>query len=189
MKLLSVKLEGQYKGLRDQYFDFSKSSGNILAFIGLNGSGKSQLMELIAETFAYLERVTRSDFVSRDALPFSVTLCYQIQILNEKNSLVLYEVKVGEKGDITASTRDGTTNSFEPCDIATVDLPDFIVGYSSGLNENLQRAFMKNGLQYFDNMNAKMRRAKALAGYINENQVAEINRLYLKRYSNELILN
>ena len=184
MKLLSVKLEGQYKGLRDQYFDFSKSSGNILAFIGLNGSGKSQLMELIAETFAYLERVTRSDFVSRDALPFSVTLCYQIQILNEKNSLVLYEVKVGEKGDITASTRDGTTNSFEPCDIATVDLPDFIVGYSSGLNENLQRAFMKNGLQYFDNMNAKMRRAKALAGYINENQVAEINRLYLKRYSN-----
>jgi ABC-type multidrug transport system ATPase subunit len=48
MKLLSLELIGRYKGLADQAFDFSEASGSILAFIGLNGSGKSQLMESIA---------------------------------------------------------------------------------------------------------------------------------------------
>ncbi|MDC4293041.1 ATP-binding cassette domain-containing protein, partial [Acinetobacter baumannii] len=59
MRLLSLELIGQYKGLKDQYFDFRNTEGNILALIGLNGSGKSQLLELIAETFAYLERKQR----------------------------------------------------------------------------------------------------------------------------------
>lgn len=57
MRLLSLTLDGQYKGLKNQVFDFSETSGNIIALIGLNGSGKSQLLELISETFAYLERL------------------------------------------------------------------------------------------------------------------------------------
>lgn len=184
MKLLSVNLVGQYKGLKDQHFDFTNSYGNIIAFIGLNGSGKSQLMELIAETFAYLEREIRSDFVVRDALSFAVTVRYQIQIHKDETSQVIYEISIGQKGEVIASCNSNITNSFEPCGLKTVAFPDFIVGYSSGLNENLQRAFMKNGLQYFDNMNARMRRAKALGRNIDENQVADINRLFLKRHPN-----
>lgn len=41
MRLLSLELIGEYKGLKDQYFDFRNTEGNILALIGLNGSGKS----------------------------------------------------------------------------------------------------------------------------------------------------
>ena len=47
MRLLSLTLDGQYKGLKDQTFNFEDSDDNVIAFIGLNGSGKSQLLELI----------------------------------------------------------------------------------------------------------------------------------------------
>ena len=34
MRLLSLTLNGQYKGLRDQTFSFDAAQGNIIAFIG-----------------------------------------------------------------------------------------------------------------------------------------------------------
>lgn len=42
-------------------------------------------------------------------------------------------------------------------------LPSQIIGYSSGLNENLQRAFMKNAIQYLDVMNIKRQWEQRLA--------------------------
>jgi ABC-type polysaccharide/polyol phosphate transport system ATPase subunit len=53
--LLRLEIVGRYKGLKDQTFDFSGSSDSIPTFVGLNGSGKSRLLELIAEVFGYLE--------------------------------------------------------------------------------------------------------------------------------------
>ena len=49
VRLLSIKLFGEYKGLKDQAFDFSVAGGDVAVLIGMNGSGKSQVMELIAE--------------------------------------------------------------------------------------------------------------------------------------------
>jgi ABC-type hemin transport system ATPase subunit len=74
MKLLSLTLQGAYKGLRCGTFDFSQSEGRVLAFIGLNGSGKSQLLELISESFAYFERKQRADFKTRTSLGFEVSI-------------------------------------------------------------------------------------------------------------------
>jgi|GEM_PF-1376258 ABC-type polysaccharide/polyol phosphate transport system ATPase subunit len=42
MRLLSLTLSGQYKGLKDQTFNFESAQANIVAFIGLNGAGKSR---------------------------------------------------------------------------------------------------------------------------------------------------
>jgi len=89
MRLLSLELIGQYKGLKDQYFDFQNTEGNILALIGLNGSGKSQLLELIAETFAYLERKQREDFITRTPLPFGVNVQYLIKSQNQTEDMIL----------------------------------------------------------------------------------------------------
>lgn len=38
MRLLSIELYGQYKGLRDQTFDFSMAQGDVVVLIGANGS-------------------------------------------------------------------------------------------------------------------------------------------------------
>ncbi|WP_287010647.1 hypothetical protein [Alteromonas sp.] len=74
MRLLSLTLDGQYKGLKDQTFSFEYTDDNVIAFIGLNGSGKSQLLELIAECFAYLERLQRNDFKNHGHLGFGCAL-------------------------------------------------------------------------------------------------------------------
>lgn len=78
MKLLSIELFGEYKGLKDQAFDFSMAKGDVAVLIGANGSGKSQVMELIAEAFAYLERQQRKDFRVRAALGYDFCLIYEM---------------------------------------------------------------------------------------------------------------
>ncbi|MEN8422255.1 AAA family ATPase [Acinetobacter junii] len=178
MRLLSLELIGQYKGLKDQYFNFRNTGGNILALIGLNGSGKSQLLELIAETFAYLERWQREDFITRTPLPFVVNVQYSIKNQNQIEDVIL--VDIDKQGNVNSYqiTEDGERHPL----LYGAPLPDFIVGYASGLNENLQRAFMKNSLQYFEIKRISAQRQKLLTENIDEEQVSEINKKFLKKY-------
>lgn len=197
MKLLSITLDGEYKGLRSDTFDFRQSKGRLLAFIGLNGSGKSQLLELISESFAYLERKQRNDFKTRTALGFSVTLIYQLnkQSIHTANSPGMV---AGDPMAVAGGLRNpkfkikidlvGNIDSYvyrEPEWLATsfdgVELPSYVVGYSSGLNENLQRSFMKNAVQFYDVMRTRQNRRKELAGDIKELDIVQINKRYLKR--------
>lgn len=177
MRLLSLELIGQYKGLKNQYFDFRNTKGNIHALIGLNGSGKSQLLELIAETFAYLERWQREDFVVRTPLPFEVSLEYAIKNQNQTEDVILVNINKNEVKSYKI-TNDGEQHLL----LLGAPLPDFIVGYASGLNENLQRAFMKNSLQYFEIKRISAQRQKLLTESVDEEQVSEINKKFLKKY-------
>ncbi len=49
MRLISLYIE-EYKNIKNQTFDFSGNTGYI-ALIGLNGSGKSNLLEAIGLIF------------------------------------------------------------------------------------------------------------------------------------------
>lgn len=170
MRLLSIEVIGQFKGLRDQVFNFDSADGNIIALIGLNGSGKSQLLELIAETFGYLERTLRQDFRTRDwPKELSVTLEYENEVFDSEKISRTYSISIDTGGHVGIHM-DGVylayrTPHYEG--IVKEILPSQIVGYSSGLNENLQRPFMKNAVQYLDVMNAKKSWSKRLAD-INE---------------------
>lgn len=158
MRLLSLTLNGKYKGLRDQSFSFDAAQGNIIAFIGLNGSGKSQLLELVAESFGYLERFLRSDFKCRNWFPnVAITICYSNQAYDSEAQVSTYRINIEYNGDVKIY-RDGTLFNIEYDEYSGFEeeiLPSQIIGYSSGLNENLQRAFMKNAIQYLDVMNVK----------------------------------
>lgn len=172
MRLLSLTLDGEYKGLKDQTFSFEYTDDNVIAFIGLNGSGKSQLLELIAECFAYLERLQRIDFKNKGHLGFDFTLIYSMSGYVNAAPSARAEV-FGEKLRVA----DGFTEpkfavsvkggDVQPIDVEQVDqsikigleqLPlPHIVGYSSGLNENLQRPFLKNANQVFKALKARAR--------------------------------
>ena len=196
MKLLSITLDGEYKGLRSDTFDFSQSEGRLLAFIGLNGSGKSQLLELIGETFSYLERYKRDDFKVRRPLGFSVSVIYQINIENDPDVLSYSDEMIGADNHepmlkVTVIDKDSVNISVKKDDgwqslnlnERYFPIPN-IVGYSSGLNENLQRSFMKNSVQFYDIMRVRKNRRKLLEGDIKEHDVLEINKRYLKQYPN-----
>ncbi|EPP7628369.1 AAA family ATPase [Providencia rettgeri] len=166
MHLLSLSLRGQYKGLKDQTFNFNSAEGNIIAFIGLNGSGKSQLLELIAESFGYLERFLRSDFKCRNWFSdLAIELRYSNQVYDSETKTNNYSINIEQNGTVNIYRNDVWLDltSIENKDIEEQILPSQIIGYSSGLNENLQRSFMKNAIQYLDVMNIKRSWEKRLA--------------------------
>lgn len=193
MKLLSIELFGQYKGLKDQAFDFSMLDGAVAVLIGANGSGKSQVMELIAEAFAYLERRQRKDFRVRAPLGYDFRVTYQMAssrydgvrrfAVDTRHGLriaVHQLVDAVHNGD--AQPVQGTwiqiwaEGSWEELALPRV------IGYASGMSENLQRAFMRNALQYFDVIRVRANLKKELAQpKVDEKKTLEINERYLKR--------
>ncbi len=194
MRLLSLTLDGQYKGLRTDTFDFSSSQGRLLAFIGLNGSGKSQLLELIGEAFSYLERYKRSDFRVRSPLGFGISIVYKINVSNDPD-LLSYPDEMVAQADSEPTLKvsvltDGQVTVYVLLEDFWQELvlenrlfpTPYLIGYSSGLNENLQRSFMKNAVQFFDVMRVRQNRRKALAGDIDEAGIAQINMRFLNRY-------
>jgi predicted ATPase len=180
LRLLRLEIVGSYKGLSDQSFDFSGSSDGILTFVGPNGSGKSQLLELIAEVFGYLERLKRSDFRVRKPLPFEIAMEYEIWASIDPEDLQTYWVSTDLAGGVDCQYL--LNDEWLPCELDEIDLPQHIVGYASGLNENLQRSFLKNAVQYFDVMLVRAARRKRLAGQLDEMQVSEAELTYLRRY-------
>jgi predicted ATPase len=195
MKLLSITLDGEYKGLRSDTFDFSQSEGRLLAFIGLNGSGKSQLLELIAESFAFLERKQRKDFKTKNSLGFAVSLLYEINVDVEQLSSNLqilvalsttrnkptFKVMITEDSNVEAFFL--VNDDWQAIEFKYLQLPTYVVGYSSGLNENLQRSFMKNAVQYNDVMRTRLSLRKKLLADIDEDQRIAINKDFLKNNS------
>ena len=61
MRLISLYIE-EYKNIKNQTFDFSGNTGYI-ALIGLNGSGKSNLLEAIGLIFNGLLNNQKIPFV------------------------------------------------------------------------------------------------------------------------------
>lgn len=208
MRLLSLSLNGRYKGLNNQAFDFSESIGQAIALVGLNGSGKSQLLELIAECFAFLERAQRPDFKVKTPLGFGFTLEYQLHDnnngfggltwgpLSQFGSVInpKYRIEVAATGKAPQVFACSNGERFLiPLD--ALPLPR-VVGYSSGLNENLQRSFLKNANQLYEGLNTRARRRKQLKEieiehrYSNDEQrqlhyqqrIEELNERYLGRY-------
>ena len=70
MKLKKVIIKN-YKNLKDVEINFPDS--NIIAFIGNNGSGKSNILENIAHTFSVAK-----DFNNRNDIDYIFDYIYQI---------------------------------------------------------------------------------------------------------------
>lgn len=194
MKLLSIQLFGEYKGLRDQVFDFSMAEGDVAVLIGANGSGKSQVMELIAEVFAYLERQQRKDFRVRAPLGYDFRVMYELASFRYQG-VRRFVVDSREKASVTifeqpAATPEGsqqpasqTWQQIAVGDVAYAELLlPRVVGYASGLVENLQRPFMRNALQFFDVIRVRANLKKELAQpEVDEEATLAINTRYLRR--------
>src|SRR5690606_32245430 len=147
---------------------------------------KSQLLELIGEAFSFLERYKRRDFKVRGQLGFSVTLVYKISIENDPNILdypdeftthannkPTLRVSISNEREVEAELKQD--NRWVSVQIQNNQIPTpYIVGYSSGLNENLQRSFMKNAVQFFDVMRVRHNRRIELSGNVDESDVSNI---------------
>lgn len=187
MNLLSVSLlSDKFKSLRKfsepVFFDESPSGVfDPICLVGLNGSGKSHFMELIAESFMLSEYFVRYEkFPSFEGVPLLFEIEYSldasenaqyIKIIRSKKSL--FQIYIKEFGEEYKEVENINYNL----------LPKRIIGYSSGLNETLSSPF----LQLYDEFSVEI--SKSAKNLANFNDIVEPVRMnYLDSGSNLLLI-
>lgn len=175
MKLLRVKILGDnFRSLRaniDYIFNhtFTEKKLSTKVFAGLNGSGKSNFLELIAEIFYYLERYhidsTPKEYINNSNFGFEIE--YLLPISKLPNGIAEFKFKkachvriikrIVEKGDelspIEFSYCEYGEKDFIRRDYNTSDLlPNKIIAYTSGQNELLSNPFIRLRYHYFKDL-------------------------------------
>ncbi len=190
MKLLKLEINSQYGSLkkgfkltfRDELGEFieprilSKEWNDFhpFCFAGLNGSGKSNVLEALANIFYHIEscanvnqpQVFINNFDEKDCKPDAFVLQYYI--LKEKGvkstienfTLVTIQKKVGKQPEMYHQPYPFNGEKIKVSVVAQKNgkiqaeakkyLPDLVIGYSSGENEILSIPFLKTRLVHFD---------------------------------------
>jgi len=191
MKLLSFEIgelpEGEsfrslHSGFKVKFHQITENgikamnSFQPFCFAGLNGSGKSNVLEALASIFYHLEfcvaKFKPEEFEKHfkrkqcqpDAFKLKYLICSEItsEYTIEESELVTINKNTGEEPTLTTQSYPFSeeqevrkrslvatkgTNERAP---AKEFLPDLVVGYSSGENEILSLPFIKNRLVHFD---------------------------------------
>lgn len=186
MKLISLEIREQFRSLHKGFkISFHKLSDKGLesmsdfhpfCFAGLNGSGKSNVLEALAGIFYHLEFCVakfRPDnfekhYSRRVGMPDAYILKYLTCSKAENysditlNTFVTIQKEKGEEPEMVIHSfpfeerNEGLEKSLTPprgaqeAAAGKEFLPDLIVGYTSGENEILSLPFIKNRLVHFD---------------------------------------
>jgi predicted ATPase len=152
MRLVKLDVVGEYKSIKGTIdvpftykFGESFNEFNPLCLVGLNGSGKSNFIELLADIFGFADRFFNPQYTSKNDLPYNFYLEYLIT-----------------GGDVTRRVLLQCNNSQlqmffmendEP-QLVTSDylemLPTNVIAYSSGQNQGLSSVFAKTQFQYYE---------------------------------------
>ena len=188
MRLLSLTIEGSYKSLNSFEYQFREGIGGgegatgiePVCFVGLNGSGKSNIIEALSEIFCFLDLVCL-DYVETPnwakKSPLTFKLSYSLKV-KTKEHIVVVEA---DKGQIpTISLDDGRIISW-PTEMA-IWLPHRVLGYSSGHNETISFPYLRNQGFYADEI------AKSALSSTKDVDVPHTKTLLMDYESNVLIL-
>ncbi len=203
MQLKRVKLLSSFRGLPEGYeINFNPSSKKEgafepICFVGLNGSGKSNLLEFLSEVFYYLETYQKSD--KKHLNDFKNYFCFEIEYflpqIAFKNSRKIWDelsfvweryahdpfIRIiknqTEYPIISAIFKDKEIMlSEKEYDFIDSILPKRVIAYSSGMNELISNPFIKIDFDYLQDFK------KILQSPL------EMNRLFFMNYdSNNLI--
>jgi len=146
-KILKSEQRPLMNGVELSFEDASDNTINANCFIGVNGSGKSQFLESIAEVFLYLDKIFRK--INRENItraPLMFELEYSI-IKNDELINVGFYQQTEKRKDLETILSDAKGQLINFVEDKFEDfLPEKIVGYTSGENETLSMPFYS----YFD---------------------------------------
>ncbi len=207
MILRKIELLTEFRGLPAGYsinFNGSPDTGttedNLLSpicLVGLNGSGKSNILEALGEIFFYLETFCKEKKRSKHVLakyetPFGFQIAYtlpnRVVIQNIENWDELREKLSSNRIDPVITIRKKTNElpvfevnvGEEKCLFTEPKvgepgvLPKRVIGYSSGMNELLSNPFIKIDFQYLEDLKEKTNEAL--------DPRLEVNRLFFMNY-------
>lgn len=179
MKLLNLKIQSRFRSLQEGFtVSFHKLTDTTMdefhpfCFAGLNGSGKSNVLEVLSSIFYHLEccavkflpKEFRTRFKKENCDPAAFEIEYLIvpkpATQRTKNYKIgdLVKVKIIKNaGEVPKMSviedwqNEINENSFSEIDLpAKRYLPDLIIGYSSGENEILSLPFFKTRFIHYD---------------------------------------
>ncbi|ELV8757590.1 AAA family ATPase [Vibrio vulnificus] len=172
MRLNRLKLVGRYKsivGTEQQPFIYTfkpNSEGySPICLVGLNGSGKSNFIELIADIFGYADRYFNPQYECTEDLTYDFEIDYQtivdghdffIKVKSISSKVKMYSYPGLEYIDFL-SFGNVQENRFQAMAVTTtIDneyhkfLPDNVLAYSSGNNQGLSSVFAKTQLSFYN---------------------------------------
>lgn len=172
MKLLRVFLGTPFRSLPSGFevkFNMPISDDPI-CLVGINGSGKSNLLEALAEIFSYLntpylnfiKHYTDRSTINHFEIEYLIPKYYAANSIraNLISSVVerFVHIKVVKEVDTIASYY--LIHNDEQIDVESSPdlLPQRIIGYSSGQNEILSIPFYKILFKYFHNLREEQKR-------------------------------
>lgn len=211
MKLLRLKIASPFRGLPKEGIELHFRQDNYLpedinepvCLVGLNGSGKSNVLEVICEIFYYLEiqNVANKKELSKinqryHSLGFEIEytisrLKWQYAFsqlgskeldLGKENIIIEFKKNAGSKAICRGYYASYKQEFAIPDDKMGLVLPNRIVAYSSGQNELISNPFIKLDFHYFEEF--QKRRSS-----INVSGDLDVNRMFFMDYeSNQLVL-
>ena len=182
LNLLSDSFKSLKKFVEPIYFAESpRNTFDPICLVGLNGSGKSHFLELIAECFMVAEFYGINNKIPQFE---STPLLFEIEYSLDAGVKPLY-IKVSriKKNTISLFYKNEVLDDYVESDFLVHLLPKKIIGYSSGLNETLSSSFS----QLLDDFSSKVSNvAKDPALFYNI--VDPIRMLYLDSDTNILLV-
>lgn len=195
---LFSRFRSLHKGFSISFSPTQPDERNIapICLVGVNGSGKSNVMELLCEIFYYLEtlHLDYDDSVTEllkgvglaNNLKFELEYTLTIPNQGEKHVWVvkksdktpvfyLIDPNTGEKQVLLKGTRR------EQKELIRTYLPNKIIGYSSGQNELISNPFWKMQFHYYRQYIAQLQD--------KDYQPIDLTRLFYMNYqTNELVV-
>ena len=215
MKLKSVALleDTDFRSLPKNFsIEFSKQDLSAIdpkCIVGLNGSGKSNILELIAEIFFHIEMsVLYDEKIDNGNFAFEVEYTLSL-LVGDPHLKADGTFNVGANKDVKVQkTKLGNTKFFiksssnkndaykEIKEELEAALPKKIIGYSSGQNELLSNPFLKMRFHYVEKLRSMLKSKKRFdlgksrlywMDYHNNNATVISNLLLAKKKTRRLL--
>lgn len=192
MKLLSLKINQIYKSLDRFAYDFKETGMKYdhitpICFVGLNGSGKSNIIEALSEIFCFLDLYCL-EYIKTPKWALKSPLSFKIEYLLYPATKKERHIRIKAVKDNAPELLERSTNdTFEPIPVKQLgeNLPHRVIGYSSGQNETISFPYLRNQGFYADEV-----LRKALGRNKNEikDSIPHTKTLFMDYDSNALIL-